>query len=59
MFKTQKKGHIFSPFPKKQILSSAQPLRPFREPSVPYGDHFEVEKGDIGPENTYFWNESR
>jgi len=30
-----------------------------REPSVPYGDHFEVEKGDIGPENTYFWNDSR
>ncbi|GAG13927.1 unnamed protein product [marine sediment metagenome] len=30
-----------------------------REPSVPYGDHFGVEKGDIGPENTYFWNDSR
>ena len=28
-----------------------------REPSVTYGDHFEVEKGDIGPENTYFWND--
>ncbi len=26
-----------------------------REPSVPYGGHFEVEKGDIGPENTYFF----
>ena len=26
-----------------------------REPSVPYGDHFEVQKGDVGPENTYFW----
>ena len=24
-----------------------------RKPSVPYGAHFEVEKGDIGPENTY------
>ena len=30
-----------------------------REPSVPYGAHFEVKKGDIGPENTYFWNDSR
>jgi len=29
-----------------------------REPSIPYGDHFEVEKGDIGPENTYFWKDS-
>jgi len=28
-----------------------------REPSVPYGDHFEAKKGDIGPENTYFWND--
>ncbi len=27
-----------------------------REPSVPYGDHFEVEKGDIGLQNAYFWN---
>jgi len=27
-----------------------------REPSVPYGDHFEVKKGDIGPENTYYCN---
>jgi hypothetical protein len=25
-----------------------------REPSVPYGNHFGDEKGDIGPENTYF-----
>ncbi len=30
-----------------------------QEPSIPYGDHFGVEKGDIGPENTYFWNASR
>ncbi len=30
-----------------------------REPSIPYGDHFEVEKGDIRPENTYLWNDSR
>ena len=29
-----------------------------REPSVPYGDHFGVEKGDTGPENTYFWNDN-
>ncbi len=28
-----------------------------REPSVPYGNHFEVKKSDIGPENTYFWND--
>ena len=27
-----------------------------REPSIPYGAHFGVKKGDIGPENTYFWN---
>ncbi len=27
-----------------------------REPSVPYGNHFGDEKDDIGPENTYFWN---
>ena len=26
-----------------------------REPSVPYGDPFGVEKDDVGPENTYFW----
>jgi len=30
-----------------------------REPSVAYGDHFGVEKDDIGPKNTYFWNDSR
>ena len=29
-----------------------------REPSVPYGDHFGVEKDDIGPKNTYFWNDN-
>jgi len=28
-----------------------------REPSIPYGDHFEVKKADIGSENTYFWND--
>jgi putative transposase len=27
-----------------------------REPSIPYGGHFGVKKGNIGPENTYFWN---
>jgi len=27
-----------------------------REPSNPYSSHFVVKKGDIGPENTYFWN---
>ncbi len=27
-----------------------------REPSVPYGDHFEVEKCDIGADNAYFWD---
>ncbi len=27
-----------------------------REPSIPYGAHFGVKKGDIGPENTYFWD---
>ena len=27
-----------------------------REPSVPYGDHFEVENEDIGLQNAYFWN---
>ena len=30
-----------------------------REPSIPYGAHFGVKKGDIGPENTYFWNVKR
>ncbi len=30
-----------------------------QEPSVPYGAHFGVEKGDIGPENTYILNDSR
>ena len=29
-----------------------------REPSVPYDDHFGVEKDDIGPKNTYFWNDN-
>ncbi len=28
-----------------------------REPSVPYGNHFEVEKCDIGADNAYFWND--
>jgi len=27
-----------------------------REPSALYGAHFVGKKGDIGPENTYFWN---
>lgn len=27
-----------------------------REPVVPYSAHFGVKNGDIGPENTYFWN---
>ncbi|MBW2004626.1 MAG: transposase [Deltaproteobacteria bacterium] len=27
-----------------------------REPSIPYGAHSGVKKGDIGPENTYFWD---
>ena len=27
-----------------------------REPSISYGDHFGVKKGDIGFENIYFWN---
>jgi len=34
----------------KEIGEGYQP----REPSVPYGDHFEVEKGDIGPETPIF-----
>jgi putative transposase len=28
-----------------------------REPAVPCGAHFEDEKGDIGPKNTYFWDD--
>ncbi|MFH1951583.1 MAG: transposase [Pseudomonadota bacterium] len=27
-----------------------------REPSIPYGAHFGVKKGDIGPINTCFWD---
>lgn len=27
-----------------------------REPSIPYGAHFEPKKCDIAPENTYLWN---
>jgi hypothetical protein len=27
-----------------------------REPYSPYSAHFGVKKGDIGHENTYFWN---
>ena len=27
-----------------------------REPTVPYEAHFGGKKGDIGPENAYFWN---
>jgi len=30
-----------------------------REPFIPYSAHFGVKKGDIGPENTYFWNGKR
>ncbi len=29
-----------------------------REPSALYGGHFGVKKGDIGPKNTYFWNDN-
>ena len=29
-----------------------------REPSIPYGVHFSVKKYDIGPENTYFWDDN-
>jgi REP element-mobilizing transposase RayT len=28
-----------------------------REPSIHYGDHFGAKKNDIGPENTYYWND--
>ena len=28
-----------------------------REPEAPYGAHFGAKKCDIGPENTYFWND--
>jgi len=27
-----------------------------RESPVPYGAHFGAKKGDIGPENTLFWD---
>ena len=27
-----------------------------REPTVPYRAHLGGKKGDIGPENAYFWN---
>ena len=29
-----------------------------QETSIPYRDHFEVEKDDIRPKNTYFWNDN-
>ena len=28
-----------------------------REPEATYHGHFEAKKADIGPENTYFWND--
>jgi hypothetical protein len=28
----------------------------FREPYIAYGAHFEVKNGNIGPENTCFWD---
>ena len=28
-----------------------------RDPSGPYDDHLGVEKDDMGPKNTYFWDE--
>jgi hypothetical protein len=28
-----------------------------REPEVTYHSHFEAKKADIGPENTYLWND--
>jgi hypothetical protein len=28
-----------------------------REPEATYHSHFEAKKADIGPENTYFWND--
>ena len=28
----------------------------FREPSIAYGAHIGVKKGDIGPKITYFWD---
>ncbi len=30
-----------------------------REPAVPYGAYFVAKKGNIGPENTYFWDGSQ
>ncbi len=38
---------------KKSIESGD--ARQLREPSISYGDHFGVKKGDIGPENRYYW----
>ena len=29
-----------------------------RESSIHYGGHFGVKKDDIGPENTYYWNDN-
>ncbi len=29
-----------------------------REPEVTYNSHFEAKKVDIGPKNTYFWNDN-
>ena len=29
-----------------------------REPFVAYGDYFGVEKDDIGPKNTFSWNDN-
>ena len=39
----------------KEIVQGYQ----LREPSVPYGDHFGVQKDDMGSKNTYLWNDSR
>lgn len=42
----------------RRKVSETESAYQLREPSVPYGNHFGVEKDDIGPKNTYFGNDN-
>ena len=40
----------------REVLGAGSALQ-LREPGASYKGHFGTEKGDIGGENTYFWND--
>ena len=47
------RGGELNPCAPPAYLSASGGLIMVRD--IPYNDHFGVKKGNIGPENTYFW----